>query len=544
MRIVIELKRGAAPKKARNRLFKHTQMQTSFGVNMLALVNGEPVTLSLRRAIVVYIEHRVEVLTRRTEYQLGKARERAHILEGLRIALQFLDEVIATIRQSDSAEAARAALMERFGLSQVQAQAILDLQLRRLAALERQKIEDEYAEITARIAYYLDLLAHPDKIRALVREDIVTLREKFGDARRTMIAQDASGDFSDEDLISQENVLISYSAGAYIKRMAADTFRAQGRGGRGIKGMSTRNEDEVINLLFARTLDNILFFTNKGRVYGSRVYELPEGSRTARGAHIANLLNLQADETVTTMLIVPDFEEANYITLITRQARIKRMELSVFANIRSVGLIAMTLDEGDSLDRARLTAGHEDFIVVTRKGKALRFDENDVRAMGRSAAGVMAIRLLDGDEVVSLDVVKPGAELFVLHERGYGKRVPLDEYTVHSRYTQGNWTTDHDRLDEVGQIVSARVVYLEDQITVMTSNGIVLRTNVAGIRSCGRPAKGVRIVNLQEGDSVAAVAVLPSDDLNRGVDEGGGTSVDEMANGSETMEPIEAETDQ
>ncbi len=277
MRIVIELKRGAAPKKVRNRLFKHTPLQTTFGVNTLALVNNEPVTLSLRRALVVYVDHRFEVLTRRSEYQLGKARERAHILEGLRIALQFLDEVIRTIRSSDSAEAARGALMERFGLSEVQAQAILDMQLRRLAALERQKIEDEYQEIMQRIAYLEDLLAHPEKIRALVRADIAWLREKFGDERRTTIAADANGDFREEDLITQDNVLISYSAGAYIKRMPADTFRAQGRGGRGIKGMTTQKEDEVINLLFARTLDYILFFTNKGRVYSSRVYELPEG---------------------------------------------------------------------------------------------------------------------------------------------------------------------------------------------------------------------------------------------------------------------------
>ncbi len=522
MRIVIELKRNAAPKKARNRLFKHTQLQTSFGVNTLALVNGEPVTLSLRRALVVYVEHRFEVLTRRTEYQLAKARERAHILEGLRIALEYLDEVIRTIRQSESAEAARMALMERFGLTQVQAQAILDMQLRRLAALERQKIEDEYREIMARIAYYEDLLVSPEKIRALIREDIIALKEKFGDARRSTIVHEAGGEFSEEDLISQDNVLISYSSASYIKRMNPDAFRAQNRGGRGIKGMSTRSEDEVADLLFARTLDHILLFTNKGRVYSSRVYELPEGSRTARGMHIANVLNLLPDETVTTMLVVPDFESAEYITLLTRCGRIKRMELNVFANIRSVGLIAMSLDESDSLDWARLTRGGEDFIVVTRRGRALRFSEDDVRPMGRTAAGVNAIRLQsEGDEVVGFDVVKPSAELLVVHEHGYGKRTPLEEYTVHGRYTQGNWATDYTRLDEVGPIVSARVVEPEDQITVMTANGIVLRTRVDGIRVAGRITRGVRVVNLMEGDNVVAVAVLTHADLNRGVDDGG-----------------------
>ena len=520
MRILIELKRGASPKKVRNQLFKYTALQTSFGVNTLALVNNEPVTLGLRRALIVYIEHRVEVLTRRTQFQLSKARERAHILEGLRIALEFLDEVIQIIRSSDSADAARTALMNRFGLSQVQAQAILDMQLRRLAALERQKIEEEYQELMTRIAYLLDLLEHPEKIRLLVREDILALKEKFGDERRTAIAHDANGDFSDEDLIAQDNVLISYSAAAYIKRMKAENFRAQGRGGRGIKGMTTRQEDEVINLLFARTLDYILFFTNKGRVYSTRAYELPEGSRTSRGVHIANLLSLMPDESVSTMLVVPDFEQSEYITLITRQARIKRMELSVFSNIRPSGLIAMNLDRDDSLDWARLTNGNEEFMIVTRNGKALRFHENMVRAMGRTAAGVRAMRLLNNDAVVSLDVVKPESELLILHERGYGKRVGLDEYNAKGRYTQGMWTTDHTRLEEVGPIVSARVVRPNDHITLMTSSGIVLRTAVGGIRRMGRSTRGVRVVNLLNGDTVAAFTVITHEDLNRGVDGG------------------------
>jgi DNA gyrase subunit A len=547
MRIVIELKKGAAPKKVGNQLFKHTALQSSFGVNTLALVNGEPATISLRRALIVYIDHRYEVLRRRSEFQLSKARERAHILEGLRIALQYLDEVIQTIRSSDSADAARTALMERFGLTQVQAQAILDMQLRRLAALERQRIEDEYQEVRARIAYLIDLLAHPEKIRTLIREDILMLKEKFGDERRTQILHNASGEFSEEDLIAQDNVLISYSTGAYIKRMSAESFRTQGRGGRGVKGMTTRNEDEVINLLFARTLDNILFFTNKGRVYSSRVYELPEGSRTSRGAHIANVLNLQADETVGAMLIVPDFEQARYITLITRQARIKRMELNVFSNVRSIGVIAMNLDPDDSLDWARLTNGNQEFMIVTRNGKALRFHESEVRSMGRTAAGVMAMRLLDGDEIVSLDVVKPGCELFVMHQLGWGKRVLLDEYNAKGRYTQGMYTTAHDRLHEIGPIVAARVVHPNDQITVMTSNGIVLRTRVSGISRYGRMTRGVRIVNLLEGDSVAAVAVLSQEDLNRGID--GGVQGDEEGlimngvNGAHSQPHVTTEAD-
>lgn len=520
MRIVIELKKGAAPKKVRNQLFKHTALQTTFGVNNLALVDGEPATLSLRRALIVHVDHRYEVLRRRSEFQLSKARERAHILEGLRIALEFLDEVIQTIRSSESADAARAALMSRFGLTQVQAQAILDMQLRRLAALERQRIEDEYQEIMARIAYLVDLLAHPEKIRALVREDILLLREKFGDERRTQIIHEASGDFSDEDLIAQDNVLISYSAGSYIKRMSIENFRAQTRGGRGKKGMTTRAEDEVINLLFARTLDYILFFTNKGRAYTSRVYELPEGNRTSRGAHIANVLSLQPDEAVSTMLIIPDFEQAKFITLLTRQARIKRMDLNALSNVRSSGIIAMNLDDGDSLEWAQLTNGNEEFMIVTKLGKALRFQEGEVRAMGRAAAGVMAMRLLGGDEIVSLDVAKPDGELFVIHERGWGKRVSLEEYNAKGRYTQGMYTTAHDRLDEIGPIVTARVVHPDDHVTMMTSNGIVLRTQVRGISRFGRMTRGVRIVNLQDGDMVAAVAVIKHEDMERGVDGG------------------------
>ncbi len=518
MRIVIELKRGAAPKKVRNRLFKHTALQTSFSVNTLALVGNEPVTLGLRRALVVHVEHREEVITRRSRYELGKARERAHILEGLNIALEFMDEVIRTIRESASAEAARTLLMERFGLSQVQAQAILEMQLRRLAALERKKIEDEYQEILARIIYLEDLLLHPDKVRQLVKKDLLALKDKFGDERRTAIVHDASGEFSEEDLIAQDNVLISYSANAYIKRMAADSFREQGRGGRGIKGMSTRNEDVVIDLLFARTLDHVLFFTNRGRVYSSRVYELPEGSRTSRGGHIANVLNLLPDEVLTTMLVVPDFEAANYITLLTRLGRIKRVDANAFANVRSVGLIAMTLDEGDSLDFAKLTDGNQEFLVVTQNGKALRFAEETVRPMGRTAAGVMAIRLIEDDHIVALEVVRAGHELVVVHSGGGGKRVPMNEYPSKGRFTRGVLTTDVSRLPEIGKIVSARVAHERDQITIITANGIVLRTSVTGISSMGRSTRGVKVVNLGSGDSVAAVAVLNYEDLERGVD--------------------------
>ena len=532
MRIVVELKRGASPRKEQNRLFKFTPLQSTFSVNALSLLNGRPVTLGLRRALLIYIDHRFEVITRRTEFDLSKQRERAHVLEGLRIALQFLDEVIRTIRNAASAEEARTQLVERFSLSLVQAQAILDLQLRRLAALERQKIEDEYQEVMERIAYLEDLLAHPAKIRGLIRDDIVEMKEKYGDERRTGIIHHASGDFSDEDLIPQGNVLISFSANSYIKRMEADSFRAQGRGGRGVRGMSTRGQDEVMDLRFARTLDHILFFTNKGRVYSSRVYELPEGSRTSKGAHIANILTLQPDEEVTTMLTLGDFGQASYITLLTRKARIKRVKVSAFSNVRQSGVIAMNLDQEDSLEWAQLTNGDQEFIIVTRGGKALRMREDQVRAMGRTAAGVWAMRLLGDDLVTGFDVVQPGASLFVLHELGCGKRVQLAEYPRKNRYTQGVWSTDHRRLGELGPIIAARVVTENDQVTVITGNGIVLRTAVSGISHKGRPAMGVRIVNLDEGDTVAALAVLRHEDLIREVEGAEADGAGEAVNGS------------
>ncbi len=540
MRVVIELKRGAAPKKELNRLFKYTPLQGTFGVNNLALVNGEPQTLSLRKSLIIHVDHRFDVITRRTQFQLSKARERAHILEGLRIALEFLDEVIATIRASDSTEEARVELMARFGLSEVQAQAILELQLRRLAALERQKIEDEYQELMARIAYLLDLLAHPQKIRDLIRQDLLELKEKFGDERRTTIVPHASGDFSEEDLIVQENVLISVSASAYIKRTAASAFKSQGRGGRGVKGMATRSEDEVADLRFARTLDHILFFTDKGRVYSSRVFELPEGSRTSKGVHIANVLSLQADEMVTTMLTVPDFENSEYITLLTKKGRIKRVAVDAFSNVRSTGVIAMGLDDDDSLNWALSTTGNQDFIIVTKRGKSLRIEEEQVRAMGRTAAGVWAIRLLGDDEVTGFDVVIPGYDMLVVHENGWGKRTPESGFPRKGRYTQGVWATDHTRLDETGPIISARMVHEDDEITLITSGGIMLRVKVADISQMGRSTRGVRLVNLAKGDTVAALAVLNHEDLGRKVEGEDEAHPDSDGEGVAAVEAVEA----
>ena len=519
MRIVIELKRGSSPRKVLNQLFKYTPLQSSFGVNLLALVNGEPRLLNLKRILQAYVEHRQDVITRRTKFELNRAKERAHVLEGLRIALQFLDEVITIIRRAESADAARATLMSRFGLTEVQTQAILDLQLRRLATLERQKIEDEYREVTAYVAYLEDLLAHPEKILALIKADLQELKEKFGDQRRTVISPEASESFTEEDLIPQEDILISITADNYIKRTLARAYPAQGRGGRGVTGMQTRDEDRVLYLLAARTLDYILFFTNQGRVYCERAYNLPEAARNAKGLPIVNILHLNADERVTAAVAVADFEQARYITLLTHQGRIKRMALSELASVRPSGIIAMSLDEGDQLGWARLTSGSDELIIITARGRALRFPEEQVRPMGRTAGGVNAIRLQEGDWVTGLDVVEPGGDLLVVTAGGYGKRTPLAEYPVQSRYGSGVYTTNVSRLGNDDFVVAGRVVSEQDEIMLMTANGIALRTRVRSISRMGRPARGVRLVNVQGGDRVTTVARLSLNGISSEVKE-------------------------
>ncbi len=508
MHIVIELKRGAAPRNVLNQLFKYTPLQSTFGVNMLALVNGEPRLLSLKRSLEHYVEHRIEVITRRTAYLLRQARERAHILEGLRIALQFLDEVIAIIRGADSAEDAKAKLIARFELSDKQSQAILDMQLRRLAALERQKIEDEYNALISQIQYYEALLADPGRILGVIKTEVLALKEKFGDARRTQIMAQAAGDFSEEDLIRQEAVLISVTQGSYVKRTPLHAYRTQGRGGRGVQGMRTKSEDEVADLFSAHTLDHVLFFTNRGRVYGQRVFALPDAGRDAKGMPMVNVLNLTADERVTTLLVVPDFQQAKYVTLLTRQGKIKRVNLEEFEAVRPSGIIAMNLEPGDELGWARATNGDQDFIIVTAGGRALRFVETEVRAMGRTAAGVWAMQLGEDDIIASFDVVEPDGDLLVITQHGYGKRTPLSEFSPHGRYTGGQWALAHDRVDETGKVAAAHVVQLNDQVSVITTNGIALRTPVVAISQMSRMTRGVRIVNLDEGDTVAAMARL------------------------------------
>ena len=510
--IMIDLKRGAQPRTVLNRLFKYTHLQSTFGVQMLALVDGEPRLLSLRRALHIYIEHRREVIRRRSEYELARARARAHVLEGLLRALADIDDVIYTIRHADDTEAARAALIERFGLTEIQANAILDMQLRRLAALEQQKIEDEYRQILDHIAYLEDLLASPRKVLALIRDDLNALAEKYGDDRRTELALDQGVEFSESDLIREEEVLISLTERGYIKRVPIEAYRSQRRGGKGVTGMVTRDEDTVEMIHAANSLDHILFFTDQGKVYAERAYMIPEASRGGKGTLINAFLALQPEEYVTAIASVPTFENVRgYFVLCTRKGRIKRVPVSAFASVRSNGLIAMALEEDDYLRWVKHTTGNQDLILVTRKGQSIRFHETDVRVMGRPAAGVNAIRLRGDDELTGMDAIDdPDDTLLVITANGYGKRTPLREYGVQRRFGHGIRTLSKD-FRKTGPIIGAGVVKPDDSLTLITAGGIVLRTDVGSISVYGRATSGVKMIDLADNDVLVSIAVLSSD---------------------------------
>lgn len=511
MSIIVELKRGAHPQKVLNQLYKYTPLQSTYGVQMLALVNGEPRLVSLKKALQIFIDHRQEVIRRRSEFELEKARERVHILAGLVIALANIDAVIQTIREAPDVETARERLMERFKLSERQAQAILDMQLRRLAALERQKIEDEQKAMLERIAFLEDLLASPKKILAAIKEDIQEMAGKYGDDRRTRIMSESGEELRIEDLVTDEPVLISLTERGYVKRMPASALRAQGRGGRGVTGHATREEDVVTLVIPARALHTVLFFSDRGKVYAEKAYKIPEIDRTGRGVAMANVLSLAAGETITAAVSAPEFDAEHFCTLATREGRIKRIALSELAAVRPSGLMAMTLDTGDMLGWARLTSGKNDVILVTEKGQALRFSENEVRAMGRTAGGVTAIRLGKGDHVASMEVVEPDSDLLVITERGYGKRTPLSEYPAKGRAGGGMKTIDQNALKKIGVIAAARVVLESDDLMIMSAGGILLRTKVKGIARSGRAARGVTVMTVPEGDKVASVARIVED---------------------------------
>jgi DNA gyrase subunit A len=514
MRLVIELKRDAQPKKVLNLLFKYTAMQSTFGVNMLALVNGnEPRVLTLKKALQHHVDWRVEVITKRTQFELRRAQERAHVLEGLKIALDHLDAVIATIRQSRTTESAKGNLREKFKLSDVQAQAILDMRLARLAALERKKIEDEYVEVIKQIGYYEDLLAHPKKIFRLIKDDLKELKEKYADERRTRIIEATSTEFREEDLIPDMQVLVTITDRGYIKRLPHDTYKRQNRGGKGIIGMVTREMDAVQHMITCNTLDNLLFLTNKGKVYQLKAHEVPDAARQSKGLPLVNLVSLEPQEQVTGLIAVRDFKnDGAYLILATRQGKIKKTPLSDYSSVRSTGIIALNLEPGDELAASRLSHGNGDVIVASRKGQAIRFAEQQVRSMGRATAGVAAIRLRKGDEVVGMDVVRPDskASLLIVTSKGIGKRTRIAEFPRQGR--AGGGVRALTIVPRGGDVTVARVVNPDDDLVVISTNGQVIRMFTDGIPHKGRPAQGVAIMNTRAGDEVASIARIPRTD--------------------------------
>ncbi|MDP6793486.1 MAG: DNA gyrase subunit A [Anaerolineales bacterium] len=514
MRIVIVLKRAAHPQAVLNQLYKYTSLQSTFGVQLLALVGGEPRLLSLRRALQMYITHRQEIITRRSQFELKKARERAHVLEGLLIAIANIDAVISTIRKAKDADVARGALMKQFDLTDVQARAILDLQLRRLAALERMQIEQEYDRTQIRIGELEDLLAHPKKILGLIKGDLDTVAEKYGDERKTRIAYDASDELSIEDMVPDESILVTITTRGFIKRMPPREFRAQRRGGKGVIGQGMRDEDEIDHLFSTRSLKPILFFSDRGKVYSQKAYRIPAARRTDKGVSLHNILPLEATERITAAVPVPNFDDAEFCTMVTRNGKIKRVALSEFESVRPSGLIAIGLASDDELGWVHLTVDKQHIVIITEQGQALRFNSSLVRSMGRPAAGVNAINLRKGDHISGMVTVTDDGELLVVTANGYGKRTSMEAYNPKGRATMGVATFSRKAVAKVtGPIVAVRSVRPDDQITIISANGQALRTTVSDIRLLGRATQGTRLMNLKPGDTVASVARLASAEL-------------------------------
>ncbi|HEY8684247.1 MAG TPA: DNA gyrase subunit A [Chloroflexota bacterium] len=508
MRIVIELKREAQPKSVVNQLFKHSSLQTTYSMNMLALVGQQPRVLSLDMMLRHFLDYRREVVRRRTEFELERARERAHILEGLKIALDNLDRVITTIRQSETPDVAQKNLIEAFSLSEVQAKAILAITLSRLAALERQKILDEYAQILKTISRLEDLLGHQRKMDALIKNELKELRDKYGDERRTKIVADELGEFSEEDLVPDEEVVVTMTQKSYIKRIPSATYKPQRRGGKGIIGMVTRDADAVERLFVTNTHDNILFFTNRGRVFQLKVYEVPDASRQGKGTPVVNLVQLEPNETVSTVLTLPKGQTDGFIVMATTDGTVKRTPLDQFKNVRRNGLRAITLEEGAELAWVEIAGGDEDVMLVTRRGHSIRFPQEQVRSMGREAAGVNGIKLRPEDYVIRMDLVgKESKYLLVVTEKGYGKRSPLTEYKDQRRAGQG--MSALKVTPKTGDLVAARVVAEDDaEVIMMSVQGLVTRTDVRSIRRTGRATQGVIVMRLNKGDSVVSMATL------------------------------------
>jgi DNA gyrase subunit A len=511
MRIVIELKREAMPEQVLNNLFKHTAMQSAFFVNMLALVDGQPRVISLREALQYFIDFRHQVITRRSKFELKQAKERAHIVEGLKIALENIDKIIATIKKSATAEDARHELMSGFGLSQLQAQAILDMQLRRLANLERKKIADEYAELVKTIAYLEDLLANPKRILLLIKEEVSQLKENFGDERRTEISGEEITEFREEDLIPHQRVVVTLSQRGFVKRVAARSYRSQHRGGRGIIGMVTREADAVRLLVVADTHDHLLFFTNRGRVFYLKCHEIPADiSRVTKGTAVINLFSVVDNERVTAMVALPDFAPGSYLLMATRLGEVKKTTADNFAAVRSSGLIAMDLEASDELVAARLATDKDDMLLVTQEGQAIRFAVKDLRAASRTSGGVRGIRLDATDQVVAMDIIRPKGYVLVVTSGGFGKLTPVEAYPKQHR--AGGGVRTFKLVEKTGKVVAAEVVSLAQQLMIITAEGIVEQTPVKekdprqGISIQGRSTQGVRLMKLDAGDSVVAIA--------------------------------------
>lgn len=510
MRIVIELKKDVNPNVILNRLYKHTQLQATYSMIMLALVNGEPKILKLVEIIDEYLKHQRIVITRRTKFDLAKAEARAHILEGLLIALDNIDEVIKVIRSSYND--AKEKLMVRFGLSEVQAQAILDMRLARLQGLEREKIENEHNELMEKIAYYKSILADEHKLMGVIKDELLEIKHKYGDGRRTKIVADDGG-IDEEYLIDEEDVAVTLTHLGYIKRVPENTYKAQRRGGKGIVGLTTRDTDFVKDLIITSTHDYLMFFTDLGKVYKIKAYEIPEASRTAKGTPVINFLNLDQGERVTAVIPVKEFADDNYLIMVTKNGTIKKTPMSQFDTNRKTGLIAITLKDDDKLIAVSQSSGDESVYVITKKGKSITFPEDDVRSMGRSAGGVRAISLDDGDEVVSMELDSTGErELLVMTKKGFGKRTNLDEYRVQTRGGKGVATYDKTKFAKTGELVGATLVSDDDEIMLINSNGVIIRIRANEISKSGRTTQGVKIMKVEDGDEIVSFAKVLDED--------------------------------
>ncbi len=508
MHIEIDIKREASPQVVLNQLFMLTQLQSTFGCIMLAIVNGEPKILTLKEMLQHYIDHQVDVITRRTIYDLRKAKERAHILEGLKIAIDNIDEVIAIIRKSKDQATAKIGLMERFGLDEAQAQAIVSMRLGQLTNMERTKIEDELKALAEKIAEYNEILASETRKLELVKDEAIAVRNKYADPRRTEICA-ISGEVDIEDLIPKEDCVVTMTKFGYIKRLAEDTYKIQRRGGRGVSGMTRKEEDTVTEMFISNSHDYILFFTDKGRVYRLKCYEIPESSRQSKGMNIANLLPIGTDEKVTSMIRVPEFDEEKYLIMVTRQGIIKRIELNAYNTARKGGLIALDLNEGDELAWVKMTDGNDDVIIATRLGMAIRFNENDVRPMGRQARGVKALKLKENDYVIGMSVIDEDGYVLTVSTTGYGRLSAPSDYRTQSRGGKG-LTNYH--IEKYGEVAALSVVSKDDDVIIISANGVIIRIKADTIRQCARPSKGVTVMKIKDDNEVVTVASVPHEE--------------------------------